>query len=101
MTTAIVAAVREYNQKNKNEEEDVKVSESSPSLLDPEIGRPISHEQVLDIVKYLKTRDKDEAVSNTSYRLDDLLRGSKVYIPPPKPKAEKVRPVNPVKDNIY
>jgi len=89
MTTAIVAAVEEYNEKNKNEEDKTKVAEPFTNLLDPEIGKPISHEEVLAIAKCLKTH-KEEA---TKYRLDHLLRGSGVYIPPPKPKAEKVRRV--------
>ena len=90
MTTAIVAAVKEYNEKSKIRPDNIKVAESSPSLSDPAIGKPISHEQVLDIAKYLKT-NKEEATSSISYHLGDLLRGSKVYTPPPKPKIEQVR----------
>jgi len=93
MTADIVAAIKEYSEKKKNELDDIKVTESSPSLSHPAIGQPISHEQVLDIAKYLKT-NKEEATSLTPYRLHDLLRGSKIYTPPLKPKVEKVRRCN-------
>lgn len=55
-----------------------------PSLLDPRAGNPISHGQVIDLWKDLKARN----FSPNS--LDALLRGARIYIPPPRPKAEPV-----------
>lgn len=55
-----------------------------PSLFDPRIGNPISHGQVMDLWKELKARDV------TPKSLDALLRGARVYVPPPEPKVEPV-----------
>jgi len=56
--------------------------DGKPSLLDPTAGNPISHGQLLDLIKQLNAR------GCSSYSLDILLRGSKVYISPPPPKPE-------------
>ena len=68
---------------------------SEPSLDQPAIGNPITHGQIIAISNALqKTKtDSNNATfdSMVSYHLDDLLRGSRVYIEPPKPKAEPVR----------
>jgi hypothetical protein len=57
---------------------------SEPSLSNPTLGNPISHGQVIDLWKELKAR-------NLSPRsLDSLLRGARVYVPPPKPKPDPV-----------
>ena len=65
-----------------------------PSLENPAVGKPITHTQVIAISKCLR-EDRDRLGEegkdvSTSYHLDDLLRGSKVYIEPPKPKKEQV-----------
>jgi hypothetical protein len=57
---------------------------AEPSVSDPKVGNPISHGQVIDISKQMRT----EALQPS--RLEELLRGSRVYIPPPKPKPEPV-----------
>ncbi|MCJ1402203.1 hypothetical protein MMC11_005423 [Xylographa trunciseda] len=61
----------------------------------PAVDNPISHDQVLAISKCLKSIEatkrnegKVPGSNSTGYHLDQLLRGSKVYIKPPKPKAE-------------
>jgi len=51
----------------------------------PSVGKPISHEQILYISKVLKSR------GITDYRLEDLLFGSRVYVPPVLPKPEQVK----------
>ncbi|KAK4218368.1 endoplasmic reticulum-based factor for assembly of V-ATPase-domain-containing protein [Rhypophila decipiens] len=56
--------------------------DNEPSLEDPKSGNPISHGQIIDLWKLLK--EKGEA----SYKLETLLRGSRVYSPPPPPKVE-------------
>ncbi|KAH6970088.1 endoplasmic reticulum-based factor for assembly of V-ATPase-domain-containing protein [Fusarium avenaceum] len=53
-----------------------------PSLDEPELGKPISHGQIVDLWKRLK------AQGNANYSLEQLLRGASVYIPPPPPKPE-------------
>lgn len=67
---------------------------SEPSLDKPTQGKPITHGQIIAISKTLKTIHQDApnrgSHDQVSYHLDDLLRGSKVYVEPPKPKAEPV-----------
>lgn len=55
-----------------------------PSLSEPSIDKPISHDQVIYISKQMKT------LGLSPYHLDILLRGSKVYNPPPPPKPKPV-----------
>ena len=66
-----------------------------PPLDTLDVGKPISHEQILKISKCLKQQNKGSRISNgelnLSHHLDDLLRGSQVYIEPPKPRSEPVR----------
>lgn len=59
--------------------------DGEPPLKDPEVGKPISHGQIIDIWRSLK--DKQDPVPI----LEDLLRGATVYVPPPPPKPEPVR----------
>lgn len=53
---------------------------SNPSLTNPAIGNPIMHSQVLQLTKRQST-----------FRLEELLRGSQIYVAPPAPKPAKVR----------
>lgn len=71
---------------DKNQYPSAKAEESSaePSLLDPRVGNPISHGQVVDISRDLKSR----GIQPLS--LEALLRGSKVYAPPPPHRVEPV-----------
>lgn len=89
MTPAVVAAVKRCQEVAEEELEQLQLG-SEPSLATPEVGNPISHGQLIDISKLLKARNKlqeDEAEDQkTSYRLNDLLRGSKIHVPPPTPK---------------
>lgn len=57
-----------------------------PSLDDPAVGKPISHDQIVHLWKQLKTLDAG------SFSLESLLRGARVYTPPPPPKPEQVCP---------
>lgn len=70
-----------------------------PSLEEPAVGKPISHSQVIEMAKVISghrhtSHELDADTSQESHtgvvRLEELLRGSKVYVPPPKPKAEPV-----------
>jgi hypothetical protein len=71
--------------------------EGDPSLDAPATGNPISHFQLVAISDYLRKCLADGRNDHTSaeapfldYHLDALLRGSQVYIEPPKPKPEPV-----------
>ena len=50
------------------------------------IGAPISHSQLVKLGQLLRSQESEQ-----SYTLASLLRGSKVYIPPPPPKPTPVR----------
>ncbi|GAB0137803.1 hypothetical protein EsDP_00006056 [Epichloe bromicola] len=53
-----------------------------PSLREPAVGNPISHGQIVDLWRGLKKADQ------ASHSLEQLLRGSQVYCPPPPLKPE-------------
>ncbi|KAG4432856.1 hypothetical protein IFR05_011656 [Cadophora sp. M221] len=55
---------------------------SEPALSNPRIGNPISHGQVVDLSQKMKARKFQPC------RLEDLLKGARIYIPPPVPKPE-------------
>ncbi|KAI9147602.1 hypothetical protein HJFPF1_12631 [Paramyrothecium foliicola] len=105
MTPAIVAGLQQLEQVRQGEvdlakkaadmspaEEEAAPSESSnpvnvdtnntPALDEPELGKPISHSQIVQLWQNLK------ASQELSCSLELLLRGSRVYIPPPPPKPE-------------
>ncbi|KAJ3530283.1 hypothetical protein NM208_g9398 [Fusarium decemcellulare] len=92
MTSSIVEALGVLDKPNQpqdetrdeeNNETDTPPSNTQePSLNDPELGKPISHGQIVDLWKNLR------AQGNSSYTLEQLLRGAFIYIPPPPPKPE-------------
>lgn len=95
MTPAVVAAIDACHKQNPS----LLSSEAyatDPSLEDPAVGHPISHGQIIAISRCLRKCEESpgECLATTgklpSYHLDDLLRGSKVYIEPLKPKPEPV-----------
>ncbi|KAH7143640.1 endoplasmic reticulum-based factor for assembly of V-ATPase-domain-containing protein [Dactylonectria macrodidyma] len=53
-----------------------------PSLVQPKIGNPISHGQIVDLWRNLRSQ------GDSAHSLEQLLRGAKVYVPPPPPKPE-------------
>ncbi|KAE9369235.1 hypothetical protein N431DRAFT_413049 [Stipitochalara longipes BDJ] len=55
---------------------------AEPSMLNPKVGNPISHGQVVDISRDLKAR----RIQPDS--LEALLKGSRVYVSPPPPRVE-------------
>ena len=61
------------------------INKVDPLLESAEVGKPISHEQILDIWKRLRSQEDKKS------SLEGLLRGTKVYVPPPPPKPEPVR----------
>lgn len=90
MTPALVAAVKDYNITPLNEDKEAELRPNEPSLANPTIGNPISHGQILDIAKALKASPASQDVPSNHYNLDDLLRGSHIFIPPPPPRPEPV-----------
>ena len=92
ITPAIIRALEELQANGQVPEAFHGTSE--PLLDQPATGNPITHGQIIAISKALK-EIKTDALNGklhtmVSYHLDDLLRGSKVYVDPPKPKAEPV-----------
>lgn len=70
------------SESSKDKLEDNKPVE--PILENPKIGNPISHGQVVDLSKQMKDAGLEPC------RLEILLIGSRIYIPPPPPKPEQV-----------
>lgn len=60
-------------------------NDDEPSLADPAIGNPITHDQIVHLWKQL------QGTVDSTLSLEMLLRGSRVFVPPPPPKPEKVR----------
>ena len=84
MTPTIVAAVQACH----DLEGILPDNAEEPSLADPAVGNPISHIQLIAISKQLRKQRKK--LPSHSSHLDNLLRGSKIYIEVPPPKAEPV-----------
>ncbi|KAL5323032.1 hypothetical protein ACEPPN_007559 [Leptodophora sp. 'Broadleaf-Isolate-01'] len=55
---------------------------SEPTLSNPRIGNPISHGQVVDLSQKMKAQKLQPC------SLEDLLKGARIYLPPPAPKPE-------------
>lgn len=89
MTPAIVRAVNQLQ-----DPIEVLRETTEPGLKEPAVGKPISHGQVLGIAKALRANrgrfQQDDAAPDLPYHLEDLLRGSKVYVEAPVPKPEPV-----------
>lgn len=59
---------------------------AASSSTEPAVGNPISHSDILRLYKKLSASETSELKCS----LEQLLRGSQVYIPPPPPKPEPV-----------
>jgi hypothetical protein len=95
MTPTLVEALEKLQSNPDHSEKDgdkPQTPDAEPSIAEPKVGKPISHGQVLDIYGQLKKQ------LGAPYRLEDLLQGTKVYIPPPTFKPE---PVSSVHKYIY
>lgn len=61
----------------------------------PAVGHPISHVKILNIaarIRELATSRNNETLQHVPpHRIDHLLRSSRLYVEPAKPKAEPVR----------
>ena len=74
MTSSIVDCIKAISETSANISK-----ENEPSLASPAVGNAISHGQIVALWKARKGSS-----------LEELLRGSQVYIPPPAPKPEPV-----------
>ncbi|CRG85684.1 hypothetical protein PISL3812_02714 [Talaromyces islandicus] len=55
----------------------------------PPVGEPISHEEVVSLARaFARPEQQHENENGRQYTLNELLRGSDVYTPPPAPKPE-------------
>lgn len=93
MTPAILQALDILNA--YGQAQTVASNATEPSLDQPVEGNPISHGQLIEISEKLKQINEEaegrEAQDyNVICHMDDLLRGSRIYLEPPKPKVEPV-----------
>lgn len=79
-----LSATAEEHQVNPDRVTVTGSSLQEPSLAQPKIGNPISHGQVLAL--WNQTKELGLSTCN----LETLLRGARVYVPPPPPKPELV-----------
>lgn len=84
LTPAAKSAVELYNQLP-----DEKYDEppNDPSLSEPTIGAPVSHAQLIQVARCLR---ESHLPNKNDFRLDALLKGANLYVPPPKPRPQPV-----------
>lgn len=106
MTPAVVRALEAAKERAPKAFEGLE-RPSEPALAAAEAGNPISHSQLIDLSKLLKEHtykaataehedtkpdeykeNSDDDETPLPVTLDALLRGSRVYVPPPPPKKE-------------
>ncbi|KAL8721742.1 MAG: hypothetical protein Q9225_001640 [Loekoesia sp. 1 TL-2023] len=87
MTGAIVNAINSLRRLDIGKSE-LDPDGLGPDLENPAIGHPIAHVQVVALSRLLRRFHNSIDDAGTSCHLDDLLRGSRIYYEPPKPKAE-------------
>ncbi|CAK7264929.1 hypothetical protein SEPCBS57363_001331 [Sporothrix epigloea] len=66
----------------------VAVVDGEPDLTFPDIAKPISHAQVIQLSKALKALTVSDAPGDAPPTLEALLVGTRVFLPPPPPKPE-------------
>ncbi|EHK44233.1 hypothetical protein TRIATDRAFT_37297 [Trichoderma atroviride IMI 206040] len=95
MTPSIVDALKQVDEQHKadsqlkadessNDADQDQSNDAAASPTEPAVGNPISHSDILGLYKKLSASESSES----KYSLEQLLRGSQVYIPPPPPKQE-------------
>ncbi|PKK48144.1 hypothetical protein CI102_7356 [Trichoderma harzianum] len=87
MTPSIVDALKLLGEQRKVDEPGDDGSQNQPetdSSTEPAVGNPISHSEIISLYKKLGASE----TSPPRYSLEQLLQGSRVYIPPPPPKPE-------------
>lgn len=91
VTPAAKDAIELYNRLGLRDEQ----PSGEPSLAAPAVGNPVAHGQLIDISRALKELQnkkgfEEEDDMTVDVRLDALLKGARVWTPPPKPKPEQV-----------
>lgn len=84
LTPAAKSAVDLYNELSNQEQDD---SSSDSSLSEPTVGAPVSHAQLIKVARFLR---ESHLPNKNDFRLDTLLKGANIYVPPPKPKPQPV-----------
>jgi len=84
LTPAAKTAVELYNQVSQQNQHDPL---NEPTLSEPSVGAPVSHAQLIRVARFLR---ESQLPNKNDFRLDTLLKGAKVYVPPPKPKPQPV-----------
>ncbi|KAL7787474.1 ATPase, vacuolar ER assembly factor, Vma12 [Trichoderma ceciliae] len=90
MTPSTVAALKQLDEQDKADKPGNDTSQEHPrdeaasSSTEPAVGNPICHSDIIRLHKRLSA----EQSSLPKYSLEELLQGSRVYIPPPPPKSE-------------
>ncbi|KAG8628967.1 hypothetical protein KVT40_002832 [Elsinoe batatas] len=69
--------------------EDTKWSDDEPDLTNTAVGNPVSHSQLVQISDGFRKGTSADYTPSTTFDLESLLRGARIYVAPPKPKAEK------------
>ncbi|KAI4733133.1 hypothetical protein E4T50_16307 [Aureobasidium sp. EXF-12298] len=82
LTPTAKSAVELYNQLSDQKYHD---TSSDPSLSEPTIGAAVSHAQLIQVARFLRETD---IPNKNDFRLDALLKGANIYVPPPKPKPQ-------------
>ena len=94
VTPTAKGVIEEYCSNSQHEQQD----DNSGSDLDLQalsqlqVGSPIEHHRLVALSKALVGRSKVDGheAGGARYRLDNILRGAKLYQPPPLPKKEPV-----------
>ena len=90
MNAAIVAAIEEYEKISGSDKDSQRIHLNEPSLYNPKIGNPISHQQLIALHDILGSHYPIDGNTINLYRLDQLLRGSRIYTQPKVKEAAKV-----------
>jgi hypothetical protein len=75
----------EADEPSNDADQDQSNDAAASSSTEPAVGNPISHSDLLSLYKKLNASE-----SEPKYSLEQLLRGSQVYVPPSPPKPEPV-----------
>ncbi|KAL9100438.1 MAG: hypothetical protein Q9163_004183 [Psora crenata] len=90
MTPAMVSALKLFHESGLSLADGDDIMDAPDQ--EPAVGKPISHGQLIELSRRLKKatgdRRNEEYGPSPSHTLDQLLRGSQVYVEPPKPRAE-------------
>lgn len=84
ITPSIAEALKKRAEAAGDSAKEEELPDGEPNLENPSVGDPISHDQIIDLWRNLRCHGRWD------FRLESLLRGAKVYVAPPPPKAEPV-----------